>query len=214
VWADVDSLWMTIPTNIGASFEEAELVKDGIDLKSLSRKVSYALRHDAEKFALRFDEEGWTSAEDVVVGIRAEQPSWRHLQVDHLRLMIESSRVHRHEISGGKIKALYGHSNVVEPKRVPSTPPELLYHGTNEEAARMILEVGLQAKHRSHVHLTTSRSYALRARSPKNSRPVILLVAGRDAGSAGIVFYLAGSHVWLADPIPPKFIRRELEMVR
>jgi putative RNA 2'-phosphotransferase len=189
------------------------VIKDGVNLKGLSRTISYILRHSPETFGVRLDADGWADIEDLLCGIRREQPALRHLRASHVRQMIEYSRSFRYECADGRIRALYGHTSAQEPKRIPEPPPKTLYHGSDEVAARMILEEGLKPLARSHVHLTEDRRYAMRARHSKSGRPVILIVESGKAFEVGIKFYRARFHIWVADPIPAQFIRLESEVV-
>jgi putative RNA 2'-phosphotransferase len=61
---------------------------------------------------------------------------------------------------------------------------------------------------RSFVHLTLDWRYADSVAQAKSSRGMVLIVQALEAHQAGVAFRVAGDHVWLADPTPPKFIRQ------
>jgi putative RNA 2'-phosphotransferase len=183
-------------------------IKDGICLKQLSKTVSHALRHDPGAYGLVLDSEGWASVTELVQSLRTKKSTWRHLTESHIGLMVQTSRKHRHEQVGAKIRALYGHTIVECPHYVHEMPPELLLHGTDAGSVGAILAEGLKSMNRKFVHLTTDRSYASRARSKKVGPPVILEIQARAAAFHGIDFYHASDLVWLCDSVPARFISR------
>ena len=75
-----------------------------LDLTSLSRVVSHALRHEPWLYELELDDEGWTSVEGVLGALRSDRPEWNNLTETDLVRMIAASSKRRHEISGGRIQ--------------------------------------------------------------------------------------------------------------
>ncbi|QDH22159.1 hypothetical protein FFV09_15690 [Saccharibacillus brassicae] len=99
-----------------------------------------------------------------------------------------------------RIRARYGHS--YEKLAYPQgTPPETLYHGTNRRALPAILEHGLLPMGRRYVHLSAETHFAALA-GQRRGKLVLLTVDTAAAAEAGIIFYDAGSGVWLAERVP------------
>src|SRR5204863_122626 len=79
----------------------------------------------------------------VLAALRQETPAWRDLTERDLAEMIGGSSKQRHEMAGGRIRALYGHSLPGKLRRMPATPPAELFHGTAPETVQKIRKSGL-----------------------------------------------------------------------
>jgi putative RNA 2'-phosphotransferase len=176
------------------------------DLTAISRTLSHALRHEPWLYELELDAEGWTPVEAVLAALRAERSDWRDLTTDDLTEVIAASTKRRHEMVGGRIRALYGHSVPGKLARTPSPPPEQLYHGTSPGTLEAIRQNGLQPMVRQYVHLSNNRADALEVGRRKHPQPVLLLVKATKAAKAGVAFYVGNEKVWLADRVPWSFI--------
>jgi len=120
--------------------------------------------------------------------------------------MIAASSKRRHEIIGGRIRALYGHSLPGRLKKSSAVPPDLLYHGTAPETVPLIREAGLLRMGRQYVHMSLDEATALQVGRRKASEPVILRVLACQAHATGVLFYEGNEKVWLADYVPDRFI--------
>jgi putative RNA 2'-phosphotransferase len=176
------------------------------DLSKLSKAVSHALRHEPWVYELELDEEGWTSIESLLAALRQERIEWADLSQTDLVQMIEASSKRRHEINAGRIRALYGHSLPGKLKKVPATPPELLYHGTSPEVISLIEASGILPMGRQYVHLSVDEATAREVGRRKALQPTILRIRAAQAHARGIRFYEGNEKVWLANVVPPEFI--------
>lgn len=174
-------------------------------LVRISKLMSLILRHKPEQFGVTLDAEGYASVDDVV---RAVRESVHDASVDDLRGVVERIEPDksRFSIEGADIRANYGHSlrDRIEQPRV--VPPEVLLHGTSESAVLDIRRDGIRPMRRQYVHLTTNRSLAARV-GGRHGRATILEIEALRASESGLVFYRANESFWLADFIPPAFIR-------
>lgn len=127
---------------------------------------------------------------------------------DDVLEMMRVNTKRRHEVDGGRIRALYGHSVPERIERPVVRPPEILFHGTTPAAAEAILREGLRPMQRQHVHLSASVETALRVGGRRARRPVLLQVRARDAADAGVRFFVGGDEIWLAEPIDAQWISR------
>ncbi|MCG6156003.1 RNA 2'-phosphotransferase [Rubinisphaera margarita] len=177
-----------------------------IDLKAVSRTSSHALRHEPWLYELELDDEGWTPIEALLSALKKDRPEWNELNADHLAEMIATSAKRRHEIDGDRIRALYGHSLEGKLKKIPATPPEVLFHGTNPAVLPQIETTGLLPMARQYVHLSVDEETAREVGRRKCRKPTILRIRTRDAEAAGVHFYEGNGKVWLADAVPPEFI--------
>ncbi len=178
-------------------------------LVRLSRTMAYALRHHPENVGLTLDEEGWVPVEELLAALRQRSPSWHNVSVDDFVAIITQSDKKRYEMHAGMIRAYYGHSVPQKMTRELAIPPALLFHGTTQKAAHIIGKEGLKPMQRQYVHLSAEEATARMVALRKTAQPVILRVNALQASEQGIKFYYGNDMVWLADPIPPRFIRFE-----
>ena len=110
----------------------------------------------------------------------------------------------RFEISGGSIRALYGHSVPVEMESRRAVADSLLFHGTSMEAAAHILGAagGIRRKTRQWVHLASEADDAYSA-ALRKGRPVVLVVA--SVGLSGLMSSTRSTV--LAPYVPPDRVR-------
>ncbi|MBI3468413.1 MAG: RNA 2'-phosphotransferase, partial [Planctomycetes bacterium] len=71
---------------------------------------SHALRHAPEKYFLIMDSRGAVDLECFLLAIRYHRPEWASLTVEDIHRISGSGWNTRFEISGTRIRALYGHS--------------------------------------------------------------------------------------------------------
>ena len=179
-----------------------------IDPEKLVSTLAFALRHEPARFGLDLDDEGWTSLEDLVIAIRFDRYDWALVDEAALRTVIEG--MDRFHIRDGRIRATYGHSIELGKLPLVAAPPQVLFHGTMNDALPAIRRDGLKPIGRRFVHLTSDREYALRVANAKQGQAVVLVRAA-DAHASGQVFRRANDHVWLTDQVVASFLTTEPE---
>lgn len=172
----------------------------------LLRTVAHALRHSPESHFLEMDAEGWVDLDLLVLSVRYARREIGDLTAYDLWRLAGAGDSARFEISGNRIRALYGHSRATVEIPASSVRPVFLYHGTNAECLSAIREVGLRAMRRRFVHLSSDWNYANSVAQAKVGTPVVLVVGAWRAAESGVEFRRANGHVWLADEIPPQFV--------
>lgn len=177
-------------------------------MTDLSRVVSHALRHEPWLYELEPDEAGWVSVQSLVEALRLER-NWSLLTVADVEAMVVGASKQRHEIRGGRIRALYGHSLPIRIVQVLAPPPAVLFHGTSLAAAAAIQVDKLRPMGRQFVHLSVDRETARAVGARKVPKPVILAVAAQEAAAAGVAFFVGNEKVWLANSVPSRFIEVE-----
>lgn len=176
-----------------------------MDYTNLSKEISYALRHNPDKYNLTLDNDGWVSINCLISSL-SKKREFADLQKSDIAEMISVSLKKRHEIVGDNIRAIYGHSLEQKINRVSSKPPSVLYHGTAKKFIRNIFIEGLISKERQYVHLSDDIETATVVGKRRDSQPVILKVNANQAHNDGILFYFADKKIWLADSIPVKYL--------
>jgi putative RNA 2'-phosphotransferase len=177
---------------------------DAERLRSISKLMSWALRHAAQELKLSLDPEGFVLVDDLLAVVHQQYPSATRETLVRVIEQVQPSK-QRFQLEGAWIRANYGHSlaqNVAHPLQ---SPPETLFHGTSIASAHTILETGLRPMRRQYVHLTADPALALQV-GARHGTPCLLIVSTVRAHAAGIRFYLANEKFWLADAIPPQFV--------
>jgi putative RNA 2'-phosphotransferase len=174
-------------------------------LVRISKLMSLILRHKPEQFAVLLDPEGFASVRDIVRAMRESMPD---VCIDDVRRVVETLEPDkaRFAIVGPDIRANYGHSLRKRIAQQRVVPPEILLHGTSEEALLSIRANGIRAMRRQYVHLTTNLDLAVRVGS-RHGKAQILEIDALRASESGIAFYRANESFWLTDFVAPEFIR-------
>lgn len=173
--------------------------------EALSREISYALRHAPEEYGLVLDERGWTSV-DALLSALHRQARYAKLTEADIEGMMNRSEKKRHELAGGRIRALYGHSVAAKIEKEQERPPAVLYHGTARRFLPAIREQGLKPMKRQYVHLAEDPAIAVDAGGRRDDKPMLLCIDAAAAWERGIGFYRGGQQIWLADAVPPDCI--------
>ena len=171
----------------------------------LSKTLSYWLRHKPDAAGLELSSDGWADVDAVLAALAREKAGCDWTELLHV---VETSDKKRFELSADtcRIRARQGHSIEVDLDWPPTTAPDILYHGTVERFLKPILAEGLRPMARHHVHLSADIDTAIRV-AQRRGKPMILVVDARRMESAGHVFRLTSNGVWLADTVPPAFLR-------
>ena len=172
----------------------------------LSKTLSHALRHEPWRYELELDEHGWADIDQVLQALREERPQWTNLGRTDLETLVATSAKKRHEISGDRIRASYGHSVPGRLARTPATPPDVLFHGTTRRALPVIERDGLVPMSRQYVHLSPTLQVAREVGSRRDRTPALLQVDAARAHADGIAFYAGNDVVWLADAVPARYL--------
>lgn len=176
------------------------------NLKSISKFLSYVLRHHPGAIGLEIDRQGWAHLPSLIEKAREDG---RDISWETIEQVMEKSGKQRFRISedGSYIRAGYGHSIDVELDLDPQQPPEILYHGTARRHVASIRSEGLHSGGRKLVHLSASKSDAMDV-GGRHGKPQMLIIQARRMYSQGHPFYQSDSEpsIWLVDAVPAQFI--------
>jgi putative RNA 2'-phosphotransferase len=151
-------------------------------------------------------EAGWTITAQV---LRALAEAGLPATMEELEALVATSDKQRFQLSPGKekIRARQGHSVMVQGDWPIANPPNVLYHGTAPQFVAPIFRDGLRPGRRHHVHLSPTIEAAA-AVGRRRGVPIVLEVdAGRMVRDS-IVFRLSSNRVWLAEHVPPRYLRQ------
>lgn len=169
----------------------------------ISTYLARHLRHDPERIGLTLDAAGWVPVDDL---LDAAAEHGFPITPQELRQVVEANDKRRYAIEDGRIRASQGHSVPVELGLPVVEPPAFLYHGTVARNVAAIRREGLRPMSRHHVHLSPDRETAVRV-GARRGVPVVLVVGAGDMHAAGHRFLRSANGVWLADHVPPGYLR-------
>lgn len=171
----------------------------------LSKFLSLVLRHQPEAIGLTLDESGWASVPDLLQKLAAKG---FNIDLAALQRTVATDNKKRFAFNedGTKIRASQGHSIDVDLGYEESVPPAVLYHGTAQKAAAVILNEGLLKQGRQHVHLSRDLETAM-AVGKRHGAPVVFEVLAEEMHRDDHAFYLSANGVWLTDKVPVGYLR-------
>jgi putative RNA 2'-phosphotransferase len=186
---------------IGSSGREDKMSRDPV---SLSKFLSFVLRHKPDAIGLALGPEGWVGIDEL---IEKSTAAGTRFSRDDLLHVVETNDKKRFSVSadGLRIRAAQGHSVSVELGLSPQEPPPELFHGTATRFVESILSEGLKPQKRQQVHLSVDVATAQRV-GQRHGKPFIFRIDAVGMRRLGFKFYLADNGVWLTDQVPPQYL--------
>jgi putative RNA 2'-phosphotransferase len=171
---------------------------------SISKFLSYVLRHHPEDIHLEMDKEGWVNLNHLVENIAKH--SEREISKEDILYVVETNAKKRFDLTENKekIRANQGHSVEVYLELPAIKPPEFLYHGTATRFLESIQEQGLKPMQRHDVHLSFDIKTAI-AVGQRHGKPVVLRIKALEMFEAGFEFKCTKNNVWLTQSVPSKY---------
>lgn len=175
-----------------------------VDLVALSTFLSYVLRHKPDSIGVSLDAQGWAIIDDLLARAVSVQVS---VSRDDLLGILDKSDNKRFAISsdGKRIRALHGHSVLVDLNLVATEPPPVLFHGTATRSLQCIRREGLTPQRRGYVHLTADCATAMHV-GRRHGTAVVLAIDAQRMCQNGSRFYSLENGVWLTREVPPAFL--------
>lgn len=176
------------------------------DKESISKFLSYVLRHNPGSIYLTMDKNGWVEINELIS--HADKYKNIHLTDEILRDIVDTNDKKRFAVdeANNRIRASQGHSIDIDLGLESRVPPDILYHGTAGRFLDAILKDGLKAMSRQHVHLSKDEKTAVTV-GKRHGKPVVLEILAGEMYKKDFVFYLSDNQVWLVDSVPREYIR-------
>lgn len=170
----------------------------------ISKFLSYVLRHRPDEIGIKLDPQGWVAIDVLLAAAGEHGNRITHAELDDV---VQNNNKQRFAISedGTRIRASQGHSTAVDLGYAPSSPPDILFHGTAARNLESIRAQGLLKGNRHHVHLSLDSTTATQVGS-RHGSPVVLIIRAGDMSAAGHEFFLSANGVWLTEHVPNAFI--------
>lgn len=173
-------------------------------LVKISRYLSKHLRHEPERLGLTLAPGGWVAVDELLAACVKQRFMVNRAELDEVVAKNNKQRF-SFDATGTQIRANQGHSVIVDLQLTPTTPPDVLYHGTGQGTAAAVQREGLQKMSRHHVHLSADIGTA-RTVGARHGRPVVFVIDAKGMDKAGHAFYCSANGVWLVDAVPPEFL--------
>jgi 5-formyltetrahydrofolate cyclo-ligase len=171
-----------------------------IKREEVSKCMSYYLRHHPPE---TMSKDGFVLLNELVTLVQEKYTVDEEVIIS----VVETDTKGRFQLQDRKIRAVYGHSYPVNID-LPLADIDILYHGTTEKAAQSILKEGLKPKGRQKVHLSPTPDIAGEVGKRRCNTPVILQIDVRKALKNNITIEKASNLVYVADFIPPEYIKK------
>ncbi|HPY39338.1 MAG TPA: RNA 2'-phosphotransferase [Thiolinea sp.] len=173
---------------------------------SKGKFLSLILRHQPETIGLTLDESGWAAVDDLLAKLAAHKKPLSRAELEEL---VSTNDKQRYSFNADqtKIRANQGHSlQTIDLGLEPLEPPAVLYHGTASRFVEAILQTGLRAQSRQHVHLSKDTATATKV-GARHGKPIILVVDAQTMQKDGFPFYCSENNVWLTEKVPAKYLK-------
>lgn len=166
---------------------------------TISKKLSYVLRHEPESIGIVLNSQGWTSVEILLEKMK--------ITFSELQFVVRNNAKQRFAISPNNkmIRANQGHSLLIDLNLETKRPPEVLYHGTSMKNRGIINKEGIKKMKRTHVHLSIDIETAKKV-GARHGKPFVFLVDSNSMEEDGYLFFQADNGVWLTEIVPIKYL--------
>lgn len=179
--------------------------------KSLSKTLSYILRHHPEDFDLEMEIDGTIKVETLIEALK-EDDRFKNINYEDLENLIENDSKNRFTIIKNKndekkIKANYGHSiDWINIDYETIIPPEFLFHGTTQGNYKKILNQGIKKMDRNYVHLSKTIKQAVKVGQRRTKSPIILQISAKKMYDDGYNFFKTNSDIILTNHVHKRYI--------
>jgi putative RNA 2'-phosphotransferase len=182
-------------------------MKSKKQMADISRFLSLVLRHKPETIGIHPDKNGWTDAIDLIEKVNNYGISLDRELLDHI---VETNSKKRFAFNETKdrIRASQGHSIEIDLGYKPVKPPDILYHGTGENAVHSIMESGIEKRNRQHVHLSSDPETAIQV-GQRHGKAFVFNVLAGEMFNDNYEFFISENGVWLTEHVPAKYIQRK-----
>lgn len=183
---------------------EKNIMKNN-DRITLSKKMSYALRHRPEEFGLDMAPDASVLLDDLSKALKTSTDDIlyvvRHDNKGRFAYSPETGRIwckHGHTIDG-----INPDLEVVDSSA--DSLPGILYHGTKEQFIKSVMKDGLKHMDRNFVHLTPSLETAKSVADRRSGKSVILKVNTNNLLNSGYTLHKSGE-VYLIEYVSPSLL--------
>lgn len=177
--------------------------------QEFSKYLSYLLRHNPSDVGIELMEDGWVNTHKLIQAINDSDTNKYVVALYHIIDIVKNDNKQRYSFKSENndeyayIRANQGHSikGLKINFKLVETPPEYLYHGTSDKAAKGILDSGaLVPMSRQMVHLSKDIETATNV-GKRHGKVALFRVNTNKAIEAGKRFYISENEVYLVDKL-------------
>ena len=179
---------------------------------SLSKTLSYILRHHPEDFDLEMEINGTVAINNLLEALR-DDDRFANIEFEDIQQLAENDNKNRFTIieykNNKRIKANYGHSiEWINLDYTKIKPPQFLYHGTTEKYYKNILKEGIKKMGRKYVHLSKTKQQARQVGKRRTKNPIVLKIYAEKMYQDGYSFFKTNSDILLTEYVDSKYIEK------
>ena len=172
-------------------------------LVKISKFLCKYLRHSPQDINIELMSGGWVDVNTLLAACTNFNVP---ITLEELIQVVAHDDKQRFSLKSNLIRANQGHSVKIDLELAPSVPPKSLYHGTATRFIESIMQTGLSAQKRNHVHLTENVDTAKQVGS-RYGEPVVLVIDADRMRQEGFTFYKSDNGVWLVDSVPVEYVQ-------
>ena len=179
--------------------------------KSISKRLSYWLRHKPEQIGIEILDNGWTDVEVLIQKANETFGGDQELNFEDIKYVVDNQLPEKRRLDFNEdltqIRANQGHSINIKMNFLEVKPPVILYHGAPVGVIDQIMKEGLKKMSRHHVHLSVDKDTAAKVGSRRGKFEILEVEAMRMRAD-GHTIYISDNGVYLTDEVPPEYIIR------
>lgn len=175
--------------------------------ESISKALSFWLRHRPEKIGIKILENGWVNIDELV----EKSQSKFYMTREEVEIVVLNQDPNKRRLSISEdlsqIRANQGHSIDVKIEFDEVIPPKTLYHGAPVGVVDLIMKEGIKKMSRHAVHLSPDYETAEIVGSRRGSFTVLEIDALKMSRD-GYKIFRSENGVYLTEHVPSKYIRK------
>jgi putative RNA 2'-phosphotransferase len=172
--------------------------------KEVANFLSHMLAHRPDTVRMRFDEDGWTSVDELIAAMDSTGKQLDRAAIESA-VAADGARQLSLSADGQRIRAQAGAVTDDTADDEADGPPSYLYYPTSTRLLGAIHASGLRSRAQHLLHLFDDPETA-NSLAPSLAERVIILVQAGSMAERGYAFQRSENGVWLTETVPPEFL--------
>lgn len=174
--------------------------------KSISKSLSFWLRHKPEDIGITIHSNGWASVSELIEKASDKFP----MTLEEIKYVVENQNPEKRRLTLSEdlseIKANQGHSIDVVLEFDEVVPPQILFHGAPIGVIDQIMKEGLKKMNRHACHLSKDIETAKEVANRRSGEKVIFKIEAMRMRADGYKIFISDNGVYLTEEVPSNYI--------